>query len=206
MPNGSDLQLNHNGYELNKFEIIISCNSVRSVFKPNFFCQKSKNCQAWKAIIWKMLNNLFPTLRVVCPSVMTIRRCPYLGTDNDSVWAGWSKHNNFVSRKEVLTKGRVFSVFREQAITPMKKRWSVIYFFTLKLGIVQMNKVPCKIKISYLSVEIFERPSIEHIGILYNYGPGVRGTNAQRLPRPIWEHSHLFQDFERLTERRERIW
>ena len=44
-----------------------------------------------------------------------------------------------------------------------------------------MNKVPGKIKISYLSVKIFERPLIENIGILYNYGPGVRGTNAQRL-------------------------
>ena len=38
-----------------------------------------------------------------------------------------------------------------------------------------MNKVPGKIKISYLLVEIFEhplnipeRPSIENIGILYN--------------------------------------
>ena len=48
-----------------------------------------------------------------------------------------------------------------------------------------MNKVPGKIKISYLSVKIFERPlnipkrpSIENIGIFYNYGPGVRGTNA----------------------------
>ena len=48
-----------------------------------------------------------------------------------------------------------------------------------------MNKLPGKIKISYLSVEIFERPlniptrpSIENIGILDNYGPGVRGTTA----------------------------
>ena len=48
-----------------------------------------------------------------------------------------------------------------------------------------MNKGPGKIKISYLLVEIFERPSIQNIGILYNYGPGVRGTNAQRLPSPI---------------------
>ena len=51
-----------------------------------------------------------------------------------------------------------------------------------------MNEVSGKIKISYLLVEIFERPlnipkrpSIENIGILYNYGPGVRDTNAQRL-------------------------
>ena len=74
---------------------------------------------------------------------------------------------------EVLTKVRVFSVFREQAITPIE----------------QMNKVPGKIKIPYLLVEISERPldvpSIENIGILYNYGPGVRGTKAQRLPSPI---------------------
>ena len=55
-----------------------------------------------------------------------------------------------------------------------------------------MNKVAGKIKISYVLVEIFERPlnipkrpSIENIDILYNYGPGVRGTNAQRLPSPI---------------------
>ena len=55
-----------------------------------------------------------------------------------------------------------------------------------------MNKVPSKINISYLLVETFEhtltipkRPSTENIGILYNYGPGVRGTNAQRLPSPI---------------------
>ena len=44
-----------------------------------------------------------------------------------------------------------------------------------------MNKVPGKIEISYVIVEIFERllnipklPSIENIGILYNCGPGVR--------------------------------
>ena len=64
-----------------------------------------------------------------------------------------------------------------------------------------MNKVSGKIKIWYLLVEKFEgpldipeRPSIENIGIFYNYGPGVRGTNAQRLPSPMWEHSH--QDFK----------
>ena len=51
-----------------------------------------------------------------------------------------------------------------------------------------MYKVPGKIKIPYVLVEKFERPlnipkrpSIENIGILYNYGPGVRGMNAQRL-------------------------
>ena len=51
-----------------------------------------------------------------------------------------------------------------------------------------MIKVPGKIKISYVLVEIFERPlnipkrpSIENIDILCNYGRGVRGTNAQRL-------------------------
>ena len=50
-----------------------------------------------------------------------------------------------------------------------------------------MNKVPGEIEISYL-LEMYERPlnipkrpSIENIGIRYNYGPGVRGTNAQRL-------------------------
>ena len=55
-----------------------------------------------------------------------------------------------------------------------------------------MNKIPGKIKISYLLVEIFERPlnipkrpSIENIGIFYNYGLGVRGMNAQCLPSPI---------------------
>ena len=55
-----------------------------------------------------------------------------------------------------------------------------------------MNKVPGKIKISYLLVEIFERPlnipkrpSTENIDILYNNGPDIRGTNAQRLPSPI---------------------
>ena len=55
-----------------------------------------------------------------------------------------------------------------------------------------MNRLPGKIKISYVLVEIFERPlnipkrpSIENIAILYNYGPCVRGTNAQRLPSPI---------------------
>ena len=41
-----------------------------------------------------------------------------------------------------------------------------------------MNKVPCEIKIPYLKVEIFERPFIENIDILYNYGPGVRGTKT----------------------------
>ena len=65
-------------------------------------------------------------------------------------------------------------------------------FLPLKLGIQQLNKVSCKIKISYLLVEIFEcplnipkRPSIKIISILYDYGPGVRGTNAQRLSSPI---------------------
>ena len=55
-----------------------------------------------------------------------------------------------------------------------------------------MNKVPGKIKISYVLVKIFERPlnipkrpSIDNIGILYNDGPGVRSTNAQRFPSPI---------------------
>ena len=45
-------------------------------------------------------------------------------------------------------------------------------FLPLKLGIEQMKKVPGKIKMSYLLVEIFERPlnipqrpSIENIGI-----------------------------------------
>ena len=41
-----------------------------------------------------------------------------------------------------------------------------------------MNEVPGKIKISYLLVEIFERPLKEIIGILYNYGPDVRGMKA----------------------------
>ena len=61
-------------------------------------------------------------------------------------------------------------------------------FLPLKLGIEQMNKVPGKIKVSYVLVEIFgcpsnipKRPSIANIGILYNYGPGERGMNAQRL-------------------------
>ena len=65
-----------------------------------------------------------------------------------------------------------------------------------------MKKVPGEIKISYLLAEIFERPlnipkhpSIENIGTLYNHGPGVRGTNTKRLPSPIWEHTHLCQDF-----------
>ena len=53
-----------------------------------------------------------------------------------------------------------------------------------------MNKVPGKIEIYYLSVEIFEgpsnilkRPLKESIGILHNYDPGVRGTKAQRSVR-----------------------
>ena len=55
-----------------------------------------------------------------------------------------------------------------------------------------MNKEPGNIKISYLVVELLEcplnipkRPSMENIGILYNSSPGVRGTNAQRLPSQI---------------------
>ena len=43
-----------------------------------------------------------------------------------------------------------------------------------------MNKVPGKIEIQYLLVEIFERPLKESSGILCNYGPGVRGTKTQR--------------------------
>ena len=53
-----------------------------------------------------------------------------------------------------------------------------------------MNKVPGKIKISYVLVGIFERllniPKRllkENIGILYNYDPGVRGTKTQRFVR-----------------------
>ena len=84
-------------------------------------------------------------------------------------------------------------MFREQAITPMERTAiGYLFFSLLKLRIDQINKVPGKIKISYLSVKIFEsplnipkRPSIENIGILYNYGPGVRGTNAQRLRSQI---------------------
>ena len=52
-----------------------------------------------------------------------------------------------------------------------------------------MNKVPGKIKISYLLLERFERPlnipkrpSIENISILYNYGPGVRGNERSSPP------------------------
>ena len=47
-----------------------------------------------------------------------------------------------------------------------------------------MNKVPGEIEICLL-VEIFQRPLNipkhplkESIGILYNYGPGVRGTKT----------------------------
>ena len=50
-----------------------------------------------------------------------------------------------------------------------------------------MNRLPSKIGIWDLLVEIFERPlniskrpSIENIGILYNYGPGVMSTKIQR--------------------------
>ena len=58
-------------------------------------------------------------------------------------------------------------------------------FLLLKPRIEQMNKVPGKIKISYSLVEIFERRLMKNIGKLYNYGPGVRGIIAQRLPSPI---------------------
>ena len=59
---------------------------------------------------------------------------------------------------EVLTKVLVFSVFREQAITRMERTAIGCLFLPLKLGIEQINKVPGKIKISYLLVEIFEGP------------------------------------------------
>ena len=56
-----------------------------------------------------------------------------------------------------------------------------------------MNKVPGRIEIWYLLIEIFERPLnipesplIENTGILYNYGPGVRGTKTQRPVSPNW--------------------
>ena len=65
-----------------------------------------------------------------------------------------------------------------------------------------MSKVPGKIKISYLLVEIFERslnkpkrPLIENIGILYNCGPGVRGTETERLVSPSRYHPHYSQVF-----------
>ena len=72
------------------------------------------------------------------------------------------------------------------------KRSAIDYLslFPRKLGIEQMNNVPGKFKISYLLGEKFERPlnipklpSIENISILYNYGPGVRGTKTQRPVR-----------------------
>ena len=101
---------------------------------------------------------------------------------------------------EVLTRCECSLCSASKPLRQWKKPRS---FLPLKLGIEQMNKVPGKIKISYLSVKIFERPlnipkrhSIENIGILYNYGPSIRATNAQRLPSPIWEHSHLWQDFK----------
>ena len=88
----------------------------------------------------------------------------------------------------------MFSGFREEAITRMKRTT----FLPFKLGIEKMNKVPGKIKISYLLVEIFERPlnipkrpSIENIGILNNYGTGVRGTNAHRLPSRTFVRTSL---------------
>ena len=68
---------------------------------------------------------------------------------------------------EVLTKVRVFSVFCEQAITPMKRTAIVFTWELNKLFERPLNIPKC--------------PSIENIGILYNYGPGVRDTNAQRL-------------------------
>ena len=53
-----------------------------------------------------------------------------------------------------------------------------------------MNRVHDRIEIYYLLVEIFEcpsnipkRPLKESICILYNYGPGVRGTKTQRPVR-----------------------
>ena len=67
-----------------------------------------------------------------------------------------------------------------------------------------MNNVPGKIKISYVLVEIFERPlnipkrpSIENIGIIYNYGPGVRGKsmnakNQGLLKRSCEVSAHVF--------------
>ena len=114
-----------------------------------------------------------------------------------------SSECSWVCHREVLKKVRVFSAFREQAITPMEiTAIGYSFFLPLKLGIEQLNKVSGKIKISYLLVEIFERPLnnpkrpwIENIGILYKYCPGVRGTNTQRLPSSIWEQSHLCQDF-----------
>ena len=48
--------------------------------------------------------------------------------------------------------------------------------------------------IYFLPLNIPKRPSIENIGILYNYGPGLRGTNAQRLPSATLENLHLCQD------------
>ena len=62
-------------------------------------------------------------------------------------------------------------------------------FFSPNLGIEERNKEP------EFGGKFPQRPLKESIGILYDYGPGVRGTNAQHFPSLIWEHSHLCQYF-----------
>ena len=71
-----------------------------------------------------------------------------------------------------------------QGVTP-KRRSAIDYlnFFLPRLGIEQMNKVSGKIEIFERLLTISKRPLKESIGILYNYGPGVRKINALCGPR-----------------------
>ena len=56
-------------------------------------------------------------------------------------------------------------------------------------------KIWMPFKYSWTPFQYSWTPIKKNIGILYNHGPSVRGTNAQRLPSPILEHSYLCQDF-----------
>ena len=96
-----------------------------------------------------------------------------------------SKKGEFCILLKSLHRSECYLCFGSKTLRQWKEPRSVIYFLPLKLGIEQINKVPGIIKISYLLVEIFERPLNiskrpfkESIDILYNYGPGVRGTTT----------------------------
>ena len=64
-----------------------------------------------------------------------------------------------------------------------KIRDCLLKFFPSKLGIEQMDKVPGQIKKIILISRNPKRPLKEYIGILHNFGTGVKGTKTERPVR-----------------------
>ena len=74
---------------------------------------------------------------------------------------------------EVPTIVRVFSLFRAQGVTPITR--SAIYYLNILRHVIFISRRS-------------KRPLKDSIGILNNYGPGVRGTTA----RPVRSTQIIF--------------